>query len=69
MVPAVNKAKRLSLVNHTTKAIYHHHQLHHHYHHHHHHHYQSIKKKLLKNYTITHLNQCKYKNGLYIYEF
>ena len=33
MVPARNKAKRLSLVNHTTKTIYHHH--HHHHHHHH----------------------------------
>ena len=32
--PRWNKAKRLSSVNHTPKAIYHHH----HYHHHHHHH-------------------------------
>ena len=32
MAPAENKAKRFSLVNHTTKAIHHHH-----YHHHHHH--------------------------------
>ena len=31
-VPAANKAKRLSSVNHTTKTI-----VHHHYHHHHHH--------------------------------
>ena len=31
MVPAGNKAKRLSSVNHTTKTI-----LHHHHHHHHH---------------------------------
>ena len=31
MVPAGNKAKRLSLVNHTAKTIHHHH-----YHHHHH---------------------------------
>ena len=31
MVPARNKAKRLSSVNHTTKTIHHHH------HHHHHH--------------------------------
>ena len=35
MVPAGNKAKRLSSVNHTAKTIYHHH-LHHHRHHHHH---------------------------------
>ena len=33
MVPAGNKAKRLSLVNHTKKTIHH---LHHHHHHHHH---------------------------------
>ena len=33
MVPARNKAKRLSSVNHTTKTIHHHH--------HHHHHHQS----------------------------
>ena len=33
MVPAGNKAKRLSSVNHTAKTIYHHH-LHHHRHHH-----------------------------------
>ena len=32
MVPARNKAKHLSSVNHTTKTINHHH------HHHHHHH-------------------------------
>ena len=32
MVPAGNKTKRLSSVNHTTKTIHHHH------HHHHHHH-------------------------------
>ena len=36
MVPAGNKAKRLSSVSHTTKTIHHHH--HHHQHHHHHHH-------------------------------
>ena len=30
MVPAGNKAKRLSSVNHTTKTIHHHHHLHHH---------------------------------------
>ena len=29
-VPAGNKAKRLSLVNHTTKAVHHHHHHHHH---------------------------------------
>ena len=29
MVPAGNKAKRLSSVNHTTKTIYHHHHNHH----------------------------------------
>ena len=34
MIPAGKKAKRLSLVNHTTKAIHHHH--HHHHHHPHH---------------------------------
>ena len=34
MVPAGNKAKRFSSVNHTTKTIHHHH--HHHRHHHHH---------------------------------
>ena len=34
MVPAGNKTKRLSSVNHTTKAINHHHHHHHHYHHH-----------------------------------
>ena len=39
MAPAGNKAKRLSLVNHTTKTIYHHH------HHHHHHHYHHIKNR------------------------
>ena len=33
MVPAGNKAKRLSSVNHTTKTIHHHH--HHHHNHHH----------------------------------
>ena len=34
VVPAGNKAKRLSLVNHTTKTIHdHHHHHHHHYHH------------------------------------
>ena len=33
MVPAGNKAKRLSLVNHTTKTIHHHHHDHHHHHH------------------------------------
>ena len=38
MVPAENKAKRLSSVNHTAKTI----------HHHHHHHYQgSLKDKIL----------------------
>ena len=36
-VPAANKAKRLSSVNHTTKTIVHHHYHHHHHHHHHHH--------------------------------
>ena len=36
MVPAGNKAKRLSLVNLTTKTIHHHHHDHHHHHHHHH---------------------------------
>ena len=36
MVPAGNKAKRLSLVNQTTKTI--------HYHHHHHHHHHIIKE-------------------------
>ena len=36
MVLAGNKAKRLSLDNHTTKAI------HHHYHHHHHHHHHKM---------------------------
>ena len=39
MVPAGNKAKCLSLVNHTTKAIHHYH----HHHHHHHHHHQQIR--------------------------
>ena len=34
-VPAANKAKRLSSVNHTTKTIVHHHYHHHHHHHHH----------------------------------
>ena len=34
MVPAGNKAKRLSSVNHTTKTIYHYHHNHHHHHHH-----------------------------------
>ena len=37
MVPAGNKAKRLSSFNHTTKAIHQHH------HHHHHHHHQLLK--------------------------
>ena len=37
MVPAGNKARRLSSVNHTTKIIHHHHHHHHHYHHHYHH--------------------------------
>ena len=36
MVPAGNKAKRLSSINHTTKTIHHHH-------HHHHHHHQKKK--------------------------
>ena len=36
MVPAGNKAKRLSSVSHTTKTIHHHH------HHHHHHHFDTI---------------------------
>ena len=35
MIPAGNKAKRLSSVNHTTKTIHHHHHHHHHDHHHH----------------------------------
>ena len=30
MVPAGNKAKRLPLVNHTTKRFHHHHHYHHH---------------------------------------
>ena len=38
MVPAGNKAKRLSLINHTTKTNHHHY---HHHDHHHHHHQQS----------------------------
>ena len=37
MVSAGNKAKRLSLLNHTTKTIHHRHHYHHHHHHHHHH--------------------------------
>ena len=39
MIPAGNKAKRLSSVNHTTKTIHHHH-------HHHHHHQVGLKLKL-----------------------
>ena len=38
MVPAGNKAKRLSSVNYTTKTIHDHDHDHHHHHHHHHHH-------------------------------
>ena len=34
MVPARNKTKHFSSVNHTTKTVHHHH--HHHYHNHHH---------------------------------
>ena len=37
MVPAGNKAKRLSLFNHFTKTIHHHH------HHHHHHHQLNVQ--------------------------
>ena len=33
MIPAGNKAKHLSSVNHTTKTIHHHHHLHHLHHH------------------------------------
>ena len=40
MVPAENKAKRLSSVNHTARTIHHHH-------HHHHHHQGSLKDKIL----------------------
>ena len=36
--PDWDKAKRLSLVSHTTKTIHHHHHQHQHHHHHHHHH-------------------------------
>ena len=39
MVPAENKAKRLSSVNHTARTIHHHH--------HHHHHQGSLKDKIL----------------------
>ena len=43
IVPAGNKAKRFSLVYHTTRTIHHHH--HHHHHHNHHHHCLMFKIK------------------------
>ena len=46
VVPAGNKAKRLSSVNHTTKAIHHHH------HHHHHHHYHHCIHKVMPTYIL-----------------
>ena len=39
IIPTGNKAKRLSKVNHTTKAIHHHHHDHRRLHHHRHHHF------------------------------
>ena len=41
MVPAGNKAKRLSSVSHTTKTLHHHH--------HHHHHHETNRAKTFQN--------------------
>ena len=56
MVPAGNKAKRLSSVNHTTKTIHHHH-------HHHHHHQLWVKIKATVDNLgpVKTIKQCKDK--------
>ena len=50
MVPAGNKAKRCSSVNHTAKTIHYH--LHHHHHHHHHGPTRVVNKNRLRKCTI-----------------
>ena len=51
MVPAGNKAKRLLLVNHTTKTIHHHH---------HHHHQESLTVRSDISFKLKHKSPEKY---------
>ena len=51
MVPAGNKATRLSSVNHTTKTIHHHH--------HHHHHHKRFDNEKLRESLVTYFTTGK----------